>query len=247
MINYRIPLLLLILCTLGTSIYAQKRKRQLSKKKPINLENFDDKTAHFGFSLGFNSSDFLLEADVSTNDSLLGVESDPQLGFNLGIVTDLHMGKNFSLRFIPTLSFSQRNLEYTFRKGNTIKTTSYVKPIESTYIDFPLNIKFRSNRDGNFAAYMLAGGMYSYDLVSQEGVKNESFNLDELVVKSSKHTISYQIGVGFDFFLEYFKFSPEIKLSMGTNNNHIQDNTVFSDPLQYLKSRIFLFSLNFEG
>lgn len=225
-------------------VFSQKG---VTKKRPVNLSQFDDKKVHFGFSLGINSSDFLMESDLGVNDSMLKVESNPQLGFNLGIVGDLHLGSNANLRIIPTLSFSQRNMEYEFRQRNSTKTKKYVKPVESTYIDIPINLKLRSNRNGNFAAYIVGGAMYSYDLVSQEGVENVAFNLDDLIVKVNRHTISYQVGAGMDFFLEYFKFSPEFKLSMGTNNNHVQDGSVFSQPINYLKSRIFLVSLTFEG
>lgn len=213
----------------------------------VNLNRFDDKTIHFGFSLGVNSSDFLMESDISKSDSLVKLESNPQLGFNLGIVTDLHLGTHFNLRFIPTLSFSQRNLEYTYNTANSERPTSYTKPVESTYLDLPLNLKIRSARAGNFAAYLVGGFMYSYDLTSQEGVENKTSNLEELVVAINRNTYSYQVGFGFDFFLEYFKFSPEFKLSMGLNNNHVQDESYFSAPINHLKSRIFLVSFTFEG
>jgi hypothetical protein len=213
----------------------------------VNLERFDDKWVHFGFSLGVNSADFRVDADRSANDSLKILESDPQLGFNLGIVADLHLGTFFNLRFIPTLSFCQRNLNYTYSTPGNERPTVYAKPVESTYLDFPLNLKFRSARAGNFAAYVVGGFMYSYDLTSQEDVRNVSSNLDDLVVAVNRHTYSYQVGVGLDFFLQYFKFSPEFKLSMGINNNHIQDGSHFSAPINYLKSRIFLVSLTFEG
>ncbi len=236
---------LILLLSFGIHLSAQRNTYR--KKKIENLDRFEDKFIHFGFSLGINSADFLLEADVSKNDSLLKVESNPTLGFNLGIVVDLHMGRFFDFRFIPTLSFCQRNLEYTFRTPGNEKSTFFSKPVESTYLDFPLNLKLKSLRSGNFAAYVVGGFMYSYDLTSQEGVKNESFNPDDIIVAVNKNMYSYQVGVGFDFFLEYFKFSPEFKLSMGLNNNLVQDGTMFAGPLQYLKSRIFLVSFTFEG
>lgn len=202
---------------------------------------------HFGFSLGINSSDFTLDYDLSKNDSLKRLEVDPQLGFNLGIVSDLHMGQHFSLRFIPTLSFSQRNVQYEFRQFRGEADQKYVKAVESTYLDFPINLKLRSARDHNFAAYVVGGLMYSYDLVSQESASNKSSNPDDIVIKLSKSTMHYQAGFGFDFFLQYFKFSPEFKLSMGLGNQLVQDNTLFATPIDRIRSRIFLVSFTFEG
>lgn len=243
--NYKLLIVLSCLCLAQLVTHGQRNR--YSKKKLANLSTFDDKWIHFGFSLGINSADFFLDPDLSKNDSLLRLEVDPQLGFNLGIVSDLHVGNNINLRFIPALSFSQRNLEYTFRQYNGEEKKKFVKPVESTYLDFPLNVKFRSNRDGNFAAYVVGGFMYSLDLVSQEKVENVSSNPDNIVIKLKKHTYSYQVGFGFDFFLQYFKFSPEFKLSGGLDNIMIQDQSLFSNPIERIRSRIFLVSFTFEG
>jgi len=240
-----ISLVFVFVGVFSNPIFSQKNSY---KKKTIqNLDQFEDKLFHFGFSLGVNSSDYLLDADLGTNDSLLIIESNPTLGFNLGIVADLHLGIHFDLRFIPTLSFSQRNLDYTFKTAGNRKSSEFSKPIESTYIDFPLNLKMKSARAGNFSAYTLIGFMYSYDLTAQDKVKNDSANPDDLIVAVNRNTYSYQVGIGLDFYLQYFKFSPEFKLSMGLNNNLVQDGTMFAAPISYLRSRIFLVSFTFEG
>lgn len=235
----------LVAIVLSTSVYAQRNR--YTHTKISNLSTFDDKFMHFGFSLGINSSDFTIDYDLARNDSLKRLEVDPQLGFNLGIVTDLHLGEYFSLRLIPTLSFSQRNVNYEFRSFRGEEDQKFVKPVESTYLDFPVNLKLRSARDNNFAAYIVGGFMFSYDLVSQEDSRNNSSNPDDIVIKLSKSTYHYQAGFGFDFFLQYFKFSPEFKLSMGLGDQLIQDNTLFANPIDRIRSRIFLVSFTFEG
>ena len=218
-----------------------------SQSKPLlNLGDFDNKKVHFGFSLGLNTASFLMESDLSKSDSLIGLEILPQSGFNLGIISDLHLGPLFNLRFIPTLSFSERRMEYTFLE-NDGSTTFYTKPVESTYLDFPINLKYRSLRYNNFAAYVVGGAMFSYDLISQKDVVNSTTNLAEIVLKLNDQNMYYQLGVGFDFFLEYFKFSPEIKMSYGINNVMINDNTLLSDPITLLRSKILLVSFTFEG
>lgn len=217
------------------------------QKTILNLGDFDEKKIHFGFSLGVNTSSFIMESDLSRSDSLIRLEVLPQSGFNLGIVTDLHLGPLFDLRFIPTLSFGERRLEYTFLENTGKPSTVLSKAVESTYLDFPLNLKYRSIRYNNFAAYFVGGFMYSYDLISQKDVINAKSNIAETVIKLDNSNINYQIGVGFDFFLEYFKFSPELKMSYGVNNLIINDNTILSDPITSLRSKIFLLSFTFEG
>lgn len=217
------------------------------QKTLLNLGDFDEKKIHFGFSLGVNTSSFIMESDLPKSDSLIRLEVLPQSGFNLGIVTDLHLGPLFDLRFIPTLSFGERRLEYTFLENTGKPSTVLSKAVESTYLDFPLNLKYRSIRYNNFAAYFVGGFMYSYDLISQKDVINAKSNIAETVIKLDNSNINYQIGVGFDFFLEYFKFSPELKMSYGVNNLIINDNTILSDPITSLRSKIFLLSFTFEG
>lgn len=216
------------------------------KKKVENLPSFDHKLIHFGFTLGVNSTDFVLKHNLTKVDSLLSLEGQKQSGFNLGIVSDLHITPLINLRFIPALSFAQRNLEYTFlnRKG---EREMIMKPVESTFIEFPLNIKYRSERLNNFAAYMLGGFKYSLDLASQAHVDNSSNPPQDIVIKLKRNSYSYEAGFGMDFFLHYFKFATEIKLSMGLNDVFINDQTIFAKPIESLRSKIVLISFTFEG
>lgn len=216
------------------------------KKKVENLSGFDHKIMHFGFTLGVNSTDFTMKHNLLKVDSLLSLQAQKQSGFNLGIVSDLHMTPLLNLRFIPALSFAQRNLEYVFlnRKG---EKEFIVKAVESTFIEFPLNIKYRSERLNNFAAYMVGGFKYSIDLASQAHVDNTGNAPQDIVIKLKKHSYSYEAGFGMDFFLKYFKFATEIKLSMGLNNLFINDQTIFARPIESLRSKIILVSFTFEG
>lgn len=216
------------------------------KKKVENLPGFDHKIIHFGFTLGVNSSDFVLKHNLARVDSLLSLQGQKQSGFNLGIVSDLHMSPLLNLRFIPALSFAQRNLEYIFlnRRG---ERELIVKAVESTFIEFPLNVKYRSERLNNFAAYMLGGFKYSLDLASQAHVDNSSNPPQDIVIKLKKNSYAYEAGFGMDFFLHYFKFSTEIKLSMGLNDVFINDQTIFARPIESLRSKIILVSFTFEG
>lgn len=221
-------------------------KLSAQKLYPENLPNFDKRLFHFGFSLGVNSTDFTIrrKPNLFQFDSLMVLESQRQSGFNLAIVSDLHLGPYFNLRFVPALSFAQRNLEYTFNRGDTASIMR-VKPIESTFVEFPLHLKYRSARLNNFAAYVFGGGNFLIDLASQRDVSNEISN--DIVVKLRKYDYRYEMGFGFDFFLQYFKFSPEFKMSFGIPDILVRDGTVYSEPIQRLRSRVFLFSINFEG
>lgn len=223
-------------------IFSEAALAQL--ERPKNLRFFDKKKVHFGFTLGINTMGYNLNTDLTKNDSLVSVETNRQSGFNIGIVSSWHITRKFSLRFLPTLAFGQRNLDYLFQgeSENSLET----KQVESTYLQFPLDFKYRSERLNNFAAYVVGGANYSLDLASQFDTDNK-VPVSEQVIRLERHNIMYEFGVGFDFFLEYFKFSPEIKVSQGINGVLIQDNTLWSDPIEKLTPRMVSISLHFEG
>ena len=214
--------------------------------KPINLGTFDRKVYHFGFLLGFNSADVYIDrkSDFASQDSLLSINSKNQSGFNLGIVAVYHFNKNISVRFLPTLSFEDRVLNYVFYTGPD-STTRFEKRIESTYIDFPINFKFRTDRLRNSAFYALAGGRYRINMQSEKDVKNEL--ADQILVKTDNNDFALEFGGGVDLFLQYFKFGIELKMAVGVKNLLIPEATQFSNPLESLRSRTLLLSFTFEG
>lgn len=214
--------------------------------KVNNLQRFDTKLIHFGFSLGINSGGFALHRKAYTPlvDSLANIEVINQSGFNLGIVSDLHITPYFNIRFVPTLIFGQRNVDFTF-VSVTGKNVVVSRAIESTYLDFPVLLKYRSARLNNFAAYFIVGGKYSIDLASNEDVDNK--DIPESIVKLKRNTTSAEVGIGTDFFLPYFKFAIELKMSYGLQDVLIKDNTELSDPIEKIVPKMFILSFLFEG
>ena len=208
-----------------------------------NLPKYDKQKYHFGFLIGFNFADFNIKhiSEFSTLDSIYRVEPLGKSGFNLGIVTNMRLGENWDLRFVPDLQFSQRDLEYTFQTSTGVSQIT-IKPIESTYLNFPLDLKFKSNRVGNYRAYVTAGIKYGIDMVSQKKVENQNKEL----VKLERQDYGYSIGLGFDFYLEMFKFSPEIKMYTGIRNLKVDDPLIFTTSIDKLYSKTFFLSFTFE-
>lgn len=212
-----------------------------------NLTHYYNQALHFGFALGINRANFVIDPKVhfETFDSLKKVESTAKFGFNLGIISDLRLTKFVTLRFVPNLSFAERTLLYTFEGFDTIVRT---KTIESTFINFPLDLKLRSKRVKNFGAYLLAGGSFNLDLASKSKVPlGTNPNLNEQIVKLKRDDLSYEVGTGAEFYLQYFKFAIEAKLSMGLKNMLKKENTIFSNSINSLNSKVFMISITFEG
>ena len=63
----------------------------------------------------------------------------------------------------------------------------------------------------------------------------------------SRTSVYYEVGVGTDFFLEYFKFALEIKYVVGINNVLVPDPTQFSEAIDRMNSKMIMVSLTFEG
>ena len=211
-----------------------------------NLLKYDKKPFHFGFMLGYNQFNFSIasQADLAAYDSLMVINTSPLSGFNLGIVTNLRLGNYFDLRFIPGLAFGDRIVNYTIRysTGNELVTE---KNAESVYLDLPLLIKFKSSRMmNNVRAYVLAGGQYSLDLIS--AAKKQSSNSRDIILKLYPNDFQGQVGVGFDFYCTYFKFSTELKMSFGFVNLLKQEDNMYATSVTSLKSKIFQISFLFE-
>ena len=233
-------LTLLIFIILGSSSYAQKFKQERYK-------NFDKRMFHFGFMLGFNSSDFTVYQDVNAYEQfgLKLLENDAQPGGQLGILTTMKLGTPvLRLRFIPTLSFQERLLRYTFEDTVLNKDEIGEERVNSTNLDFPLMLQFRTKILNNFAAYVLVGGQYSIDLQSQE---KASQNYIDPYIKIKRNDVQGQIGGGLEFFAPYFKFGIELKYSHGFMNSFIQDNTNIAKPINKLYNKVWSLSLIFEG
>ncbi len=233
--------MLTVFLALGSTFNANAQR-----EKPKNLPNFDSKRLHFGFLLGYGSASFYMnqKPDFSFEDSLLVLEVKKQPGFSLGIVSELHLNKNIGVRFLPSLSFQDRALHYTFLEADSsLKFTE--KRVESTFLDFPINLKLRTDRVNNFAAYIVTGAKYSMDMASQQDVNNAVS--DDITVKIRKNDISAEIGGGTDFFLKYFKFGIELKLSVGLNNVLVPENTKWSAPISKLRTRMVHLTFTFEG
>jgi hypothetical protein len=207
-----------------------------------NQEKYDKQWIHFGFLLGTNKTNFKVSRaeNLLQNDSVLFLSADGQTGFDLGIISNLRIAENFDLRFTPMLAFSQRNMNYNMTlkvAGSDVVT----KKIESTFIQFPLLVKFKSNRVNNYRFYVLGGAKYMIDLVSQAAVET-----DEQLVKLKKYDYGYEIGFGMDLYLPLFKFAPEIKMYQGIPNMLANDNAVYTTSLSGLKSRVWSISFTFE-
>jgi hypothetical protein len=112
-------------------------------------------------------------------------------------------------------------------------------------VDFPLELKLKSDRIMDFRAYIVGGVKWTETI----GRGNSQPVLDPLQanVKNVSGFGSYEAGLGCDIYFEYFKLSPEIKLTNSFGNVLVQQpNNPYSLPISKLFLHTIMFTLYFE-
>lgn len=262
--SYRISWILIVLVIFSSSAFAQR-------VKSLNLRNADQVPYHFGFQLGVNQMFFSLKTspgyqnrmyyntagnneiinsipDINTDSAyLFNIESNPTMGFVIGIVGDLKIGNYMNFRFTPSLTFGERDLEYsiyTYQEGLAPKLITTRKNVQSTFVEFPFTMKFKGNRINNARPYVLTGVKYALDLASNAKKKEDS-NITHVFI--DRNDLYGHIGVGFDFYTAYFKFGTEVVMSYGLLDILKRDRTIYTDAITKFQSKIFQINFTFEG
>jgi hypothetical protein len=207
-----------------------------------NYFDFQQKTHYFGITLGLNSSRFkpFRSKDFLNSDSIRIVESVNGPGFNLGIITNLKIGNYFDLRFLPTLSFAERNINYNeTRRG----LPASQRKVESVFVEMPVHFRYKSEPFHDIRLFVIGGVKYSFDVASESRTRQA-----ETIVKIAPNDFAVEFGAGIQIFFPYFIFSPELKVSHGLGNTLIYNNNLEeSTVLEKLLSRTFTISFHFEG
>lgn len=211
-------------------------------KKAQNDPGYDFKRLHFGFTVGLNTMDFGIQRPALDTTPFFTDVSNITPGFQVSVVSDLRLADYFSLRFLPGITFGQRTLYYY--NNDSIRSYSGSKmEIESNFLDFPLVVKYKSKRVNNYAPYFIAGTSIRYDLAARKAIDPES----GVTVRLKPLDIYFEFGFGIDIYLQYFKFSPELKLSTGFRNVLVEDPTDdFTNSIDRLNSYIVMLCFHFE-
>jgi hypothetical protein len=196
------PLCLLIsLCWMGTV------QAQFSDDRVKNIPTEDDKKLNWGYLLGLNRYGFALEYETGAGatDQVLVAE---QTGFQVGLIGEYRLNNFSDLRLEPALVISSRTLE-------NLPNSPQAK---STYINLPVLMKVSTLRFANVKPYIVAGPSVSINLNSQENTEP-----DVNVLKTKTFNYGYELGIGVDLYMPYFKFSPSIRGVFGQSNELVSD------------------------
>ena len=138
-------ILVVIACIFTGQLFAQKGWG--------NFRDFDRQKFHFGCSMGGNSSGYNFGFVPGTYNgyAIANASIKNTIGASFAIIGSwninefIHIRTNFS-----GFSFQERVFNYTYLKGESWANNEF--RLESTFLNFPLMLKLRTRRIGNFAA-----------------------------------------------------------------------------------------------
>ena len=188
-----------LLCAL---LFSERIQAQFSDDRVKNIPTEDDKKLNWGYFLGLNRYGFAIEyeATAASIDQIVVAE---QTGFQVGLIGEYRINNFTDLRLEPGLVISSRTLE----------NLSDLPKAKSTYINLPLLLKVSAQRFANVKPYVVAGPSVSINLNSQEKTIPQA---DVLPTKTLNY--GYELGIGVDLYMPYFKFSPSIRGVFGQSN-----------------------------
>ena len=228
---------IIILCSL--LVVSQQELR--AQRFILNLPDHDQKKYYFGLTFGLNFATYQASYTSSfvNTDTFMRILPSWSPGFNLGLMGNLKLTKFIDLRLVPSLSFSEKRLDFNKIGYDTIVT----KSIESIYVHIPLQLKFKSERIRNFRFYVLLGAKYDYDMAANARSKRN----DEYI-KVKPNDLGYEFGMGFEFYNPNFIFAPEIKLSQGLMNQIYKDKNIpLTNAIDQLNTRSIVISIHLQG
>ena len=201
--------ILLLSCIIGFS-----QQGIFSKNPILNKQTFDKRLYHLGFYLGFNDLGFKTDYIQNVRKE---IETNSELGFNVGVIGNLRINDFFNLRFEPGFCITQRNLVYPYIEDQVDRN----REVKSTYVYFPLLFKYSALRSGNIKPCILAGYSRILNLNSNHDAKDDNYSNR---FRMTKWTNAYELGLGIDIYFEYFKFSPSIRGVFSLGDELIRDN-----------------------
>ena len=201
---------------------------------------FKDKQYYFGIALGYQSNNFKVHPHprIYESDSFQVVMSPRSGGFNAGIISNFKVGEDLDLRLVPTFTFTDRKLEYV-RLDGSIKEDQ----LQTVYAELPFYIRYKSKPYRDIKAYALLGVKYGFDL----SAKARTRKLENFITLNDSH-LAMEYGGGLQFYMPYFIFSPEIRISHSLSNALSFDaNKPHSNIIDKLLLRSIIIVFNFEG
>ena len=229
----------LILCSIPFA-----NAQLFSKERVLNNENFDKARLSYGYYLGFNVYDYNFDYHTDVKD----IQVLKSTGFNVGLVGNVRINDYIDIRLEPGLVISRRELNYsqTYFTSIAFEDKDLIREIQSTFIHVPLLVKFSSKRINNVKPFVVAGISTALNLSSQQDNPDDN---SKNVFRVSKNNMYYELGIGIDLYLTWFKFTPSIRGVFSMQDELIKDidpNSPWTQNIAQMQTRGVFINFTFQ-
>ena len=207
-----------------------------------NLQNFDQKKIHFGYFVGFNQYNYKLDYKNNPDKRTL-INQKP--GLSVGLIIDLKLKENLNFRFEPGLYTNKSDVIF-YDRAKFFQNSDTIRSIKSTYVHLPILLKYSAKRYNNLRPYILGGLSTSFNLSSNQNNPEDNSNG---TFRLKTNTFYYELGIGIDFYLQYFKFSPSIRGVFSLKDELVQDTELdspWTGNIQKMSARGIFLNLSFH-
>lgn len=233
----KVVLLLLVALTITQEEGFAQKKRWVNQNNP----NYDERKLSYGFLIGLHTSAYQIKyADRFVSpalDTVYSIEPGWSPGFSLGFIVNYRLTDLLDFRITPKVAFYEHTLRYRY----TDETPTEEKLVETTMVELPVLLKYKSERRGNIRMYMVGGVKPALEASGKKDRQDASSTLG-----ITGTNVSLEAGFGFDLYYPLFKFSPELRFSRGMMN--ILENTTnrYGEPLERVNTNTITLYLLFQ-
>lgn len=232
------------------SLHAQERTVE-------NRPYCDLRPLHFGVIVGthFQGLEFenvgtqrFTDEDGNVVESLVTCEQDrSDNGFHVGVLGELRLTDYLAFRVAPTMYFGNRHITFrdlTAKDDGTMEVTER-QDLKTAYIACSMNLIYAAKRFNNHRPYVMMGISPMLNLSAKSS--------DYIRLKSTD--LFFEVGMGCDFYLPFFKLRPELKFMYSLGNclkkgyvNQLKDKNLikYAGSVSSAKSSIIALTFYFE-
>lgn len=224
----------------GGSLLAQHSGHHFMWARRNNPE-YDRRKITYGFSIGIHTSAYQIKYSekfiTDQLDTLTSIDPPFIPGFSLGFLVNYRLHDMLDIRIMPKAGFYTNQLTYRYLTSRDLDNRTEgiqkfkTQTFETTMVEIPFLIKYKSMRRGNTRLYMVGGFTPALEASGKKDVQSSTSNFS-----ITKGNLSIDAGLGFDFYFPLFKFSQEIRFSRGMVNILGKDASSFKEPLRYMNT-----------
>lgn len=205
-------------------LLAQSEKQAFGqhRTKTRYQSEYDNKKVHFGYLLGLGTTNYTVKTNstfaTATDSSVYAITTPTSNTLRMGGLMNVQLNDYFDFRFSPTVSiYSRELLTSALRKnlGDTSIVEKEYKQVDKAWMEFPVAIKYKSERRGNVRMYVMGGFRYGLET---NAINFVSRNRTRNSIDTKTGNLNVEYGIGMEWFMRYFKFTPELQFSHGIRN-----------------------------